>query len=151
MSFTSCRSERASGSPPVTKVADYIIGGWQVNTIATARSGQPYNITVPAISPIPATPGISGLTSSAIRISDPTPAAWFNTSAFAAPAPIHVRKSGQDTQCGHRRFGTSTVSVFRQFPFHGKALDGVPRRVVQYAEHRNHGNTEWKRARSQFR
>jgi len=98
-------------------VADYILGGWQINTITSARSGQPYNLTVPGDS---ANTGNTGYLRPNLRgdpnLSNPTRQKYFNTAAFAAPAAFSFGNFGR------YRLRSSPVwnidlSIFRQFPF----------------------------------
>jgi hypothetical protein len=96
---------------------DYVIGGWQANTITSVRSGLPYNITVDGDS---ANTGNTGYLRANLvgdpNLSNPTADEWFNTAAFAAPA---VYTFGN---LGRYRLRSAPVwnidaSVFRQFPF----------------------------------
>jgi hypothetical protein len=73
-----------------TGAAASILGGWQFNTIAQFRSGQPFNIEVPGdVANIGndtawwnyARPNLEGNP----RLANPTSEQWFNTAAFAAP------------------------------------------------------------------
>jgi hypothetical protein len=68
----------------------YILGDWQVNTVTTARSGQPYNLDV--LGDIAnlgnqvgwfsyGRPNLVGNP----HLSNPTPKEWFNTNAFSIP------------------------------------------------------------------
>jgi hypothetical protein len=99
------------------RAADYVLGGWQLNTITTARSGQPYNITVPGDS---ANTGNTGYLRANLvgdpNISNPTAQAWFNTSAFAAPAQYTFGNLGRYAM-RTSPFWNVDLSIFRQFPF----------------------------------
>ncbi len=70
-------------------VVDELIGGWEVAGIYTARSGLPYS---PVLSSDVANNGTSGQFPNRVpgagkgALLNPTPAHWFNTAAFAAPA-----------------------------------------------------------------
>ena len=97
------------------KLVDYIIGGWQGNAIGFARSGQPYNITVSGDG---ANTGNTGYLRANLvgdpHLSDPTAAAWFNTSAYAAPAPYAFGNLGRYAQRGSA-FWNVDASIFREF------------------------------------
>ncbi len=99
------------------RVADYILGGWQLNTITTARSGQPYNITVAGDL---ANTGNTGYLRANLvgnpTLANPTPAAWFNKAAFAAPAQYTFGNLGRYAMRSSTYWNVD-LSVFRQFPF----------------------------------
>ena len=87
------------------KVMDVIVSGWQVNGIYAFTSGLPYNL---GVSPDVANTGNPG-TARLDRIGDPhrdhpTRTAWFNESAFTAPAAY--------------TFGTEGRNDLRGDPFH---------------------------------
>jgi outer membrane receptor protein involved in Fe transport len=97
------------------KAADYLLGGWQFNTITSARSGIPYNITVPGDL---ANTGNTGYLRANLvgdpSISNPTPAAWFNKAAFAAPAVYTFGNLGRYAM-RNSAFWNMDVSIFRAF------------------------------------
>ncbi|MFN7920838.1 MAG: TonB-dependent receptor [Bryobacteraceae bacterium] len=99
-----------------SKGADYLVGGWQFNTIVVARSGVPYNITVPGDS---ANTGNTGYLRANLvgdpNLSNPTPAAWFNKAAFAAP-PIYTFGTLGRFRMRNSAFWNMDVSIFRAFP-----------------------------------
>jgi hypothetical protein len=107
------------GKPLAThnSVLDYIIGGWQVNTIAQAHSGLPYDITADGDI---ANTGNTGYERADIigNPSLPTPSAkeWFNTAAFAIPATYTYGNSGRNILRGPA-FWNLDASLFRKFPF----------------------------------
>jgi len=73
-----------------TIVNKYIAGGWQVNGIALLQSGYPFTVTTTAQ---PTNTGVAGRADSVPGV-DPHPAHqsinnWFNTAAFAVPAPYN--------------------------------------------------------------
>ena len=99
------------------RLLDYIIGGWQLNAIAFARSGQPYNVTVSGDG---ANTGNTGYLRANLvgdpNLSNPTSAAWFNKSAFAAPAPYTFGNLGRYALRGSA-FWNLDASIFREFRF----------------------------------
>lgn len=94
-----------------------IVGGWQLNTITTARSGVPYNITVPGDL---ANTGNTGYLRANLvgdpTLSNPSRNAWFNTAAFAAPAAYTFGNLGRYALRTSSVWNIDT-SVFRQFRF----------------------------------
>jgi hypothetical protein len=96
---------------------DYIIGGWQVNAIGFARSGQPYNVTVSGDG---ANTGNTGYLRASLvgdpNISNPNSARWFNTAAFASPAPFTFGNLGRYALRGSA-FWNVDASIFREFKF----------------------------------
>jgi hypothetical protein len=98
-------------------VVDYIIGGWQVNTIASAHSGLPYDITADGDI---ANTGNTGYERADIVGNPglPTQSAkeWFNTAAFAIPATYTYGDSGRNILRGPA-FWNLDASLFRKFPF----------------------------------
>jgi hypothetical protein len=107
------------------RVADYVIGGWQLNGIATLRSGLPYNINISG--DIANIGNASGYMRPNLagdpNLANPSPQAWFNTAAFAVPSQYTFGNFG--------RFGLRSdwvrnfdLSVFRQFPIkESKAIE----------------------------
>ncbi len=100
-----------------SRFVDYVIGGWQINSIATARSGQPYNITVAGDS---ANTGNTGYLRANLvgnpNLPNPTAQAWFNTAAFAAPPQYTFGNLGRYAMRSSA-FWNVDASVFRAFPF----------------------------------
>jgi hypothetical protein len=86
--------------PNLNSVGNLLLGGWQINGIATFQSGQPYSIFSYDSS------GLLGLTSQnmarADLVGDPTKdfhkslEEWINTSAFREPAPGLFGTSGRN-------------------------------------------------------
>ena len=99
------------------RFVDRVAGGWQLNTITTARSGQPFNITVPGDS---ANTGNTGYLRADLvgspGLSNPTAQAWFNKSAFAPPAAYKFGNLGRYAMRSSS-FWNIDFSIFRQFPF----------------------------------
>lgn len=100
------------------RVTDYIIGGWQLNTISSARSGQPYNLSVSGDT---ANTGNTGylrpnFTGGSGDISNPTRQQGFNTAAFRAPGLYSFGNFGR-YRLRSSPYWNIDVSIFRQFPF----------------------------------
>jgi hypothetical protein len=110
---------------PENKVLRYIIGNWQLNGIASFYDGQPFSVGVAG--DIANTGNYNCCDGFYERLnatgegtlSSPTPARWFDTGAFAAPAPFTFGNTGRNIL---RRDGAANfdISVFRQF-----RLDGI--------------------------
>ncbi len=105
-------------------VVDYIIGGWQVNTIAQAHSGLPYFISVDG--DIANTGNTSYERADIVgnpSLSTRTRYEWFNTAAFAIPAKYTYGNSGRNILRGPAYWNLD-ASLFRRFPFtETKALE----------------------------
>jgi hypothetical protein len=99
------------------RVVDYIVGGWQINTIAQAHSGLPYSISADGDI---ANTGNTGYERANIvgnpGLSKPSALEWFNTSAFAIPATYTYGNSGRNILRGPA-FWNLDASLFRKFPF----------------------------------
>jgi outer membrane receptor protein involved in Fe transport len=102
---------------PSSNVLSHIIGNWQVNGIVLLHSGVPFNLTVPGDG---ANTGNNGYlrpsyVGGETTLSNPTPAKWFNTGAFAVPAQFTYGSAGRHIL---RRDGMENLdfSIFRQFP-----------------------------------
>lgn len=107
-------------------VVDAVVGNWQVNSIFTIRSGQPYSVTDGEDQANTGNTGWAGY-EQANLVGDPNTGAcangasaksrtcYFNTDAFAKPTFGtfgNVRPNGFQQQ----RFWNVDASVFRQFP-----------------------------------
>ena len=93
--------------------AEYALGGWQVNGISTFQTGLPYTPTANT-----ATVN-TGTGSRPDRIGDgtlsnPTVDRWFDTSAFATPAPFTYGNSGRNILYGPGRVNFD-FSLFKEF------------------------------------
>ncbi len=132
------RKRRLGGSWPVA--VNHLLGGWQINGIATLATGVPLPITAP---------NSSGLFNSVLRPNVNGNAAqpggrstrdrlaqWFNTTVFSQPAPFTLG-NGPRTLPNVRGPGERQLdfSLFKQFPF------GEARRVEFRAEFFNLTNT----------
>ncbi|MBI4907551.1 MAG: TonB-dependent receptor [Acidobacteria bacterium] len=85
------RGKRIGGSMP--KVANYIVGGWQVSSIYRFVSGAPLTMVVGGATlgnGVNARPDIVGNP----KLDNPGPAQWFNPAAFARPANFRFGNSG---------------------------------------------------------
>lgn len=101
------------------RFADFVLGGWQVNMIFTARSGQPYSIVAGGDI---ANVGNGSTYERANLIGNPTldnpsTAKWFNTAAFAIPSSGTYGNSGRNILRTQRLWNLDT-SVFRVFPIY---------------------------------
>jgi outer membrane receptor protein involved in Fe transport len=98
-------------------VLDYIVGNWQINGIADLRSGLPVNVTIAG--DIANTGNVGYMRPNVVgdwRVDDPSPARWFDRTAFAAPAAFTFGNTGRNIMRSDsvQRFD---MSVFRNFPF----------------------------------
>ena len=98
-------------------VISRILGSWQMNGIVQIRSGQPFTLATNAdIANIGAVAGSTDARPDLIgdpHLSNPSPAAWFNTKAYAVPRQYTFGSSGRNqlrTQ-GYRNFD---LSLFRE-------------------------------------
>ena len=77
-----------------------ILGNWQVNGILMARSGQPFTaVTNADIANIGTTTAATRARPDVVgdwHLANPTPALWFNTSAFRAPAQYRFGNAGRN-------------------------------------------------------
>jgi outer membrane receptor protein involved in Fe transport len=101
-----------SGGP-----ADYVLGGWQVNGINTFQTGLPFTPTLAA------TTVNTGTGSRPDRIADgklenPTVDRWFDTAAFATPAPFTYGNAGRNILYGPGRVNFD-FSFFKEFRVKG--------------------------------
>jgi hypothetical protein len=101
---------------PSNRVLSHVVGNWQTNVISSIYSGVPFNLRVPGDI---ANTGNSGYerpnyVGGDPTLANPTPQKWFNTSAFAVPAPFTFGNAGRFIL---RNDGTSNfdISIFRKF------------------------------------
>lgn len=98
-------------------VASRVFGNWQFNGIATIRSGQVYtpqmNLDIANIgainNPNRVRPNLVG----EWRVANPTPAAWFNKAAFAAPPAFTYGTAGRNILRSDSLYNFD-VSLFRE-------------------------------------
>jgi len=100
----------------LNRVADALVGGWQLSGLMTFQSGIPIPMSAPgngfgfAYNP----PNISNF--SAVSLSNPTVHEWFNTTAFSQPAPYTIgsapRRITQLRQDGTHNADISLIKSF---------------------------------------
>jgi len=100
-----------------SRVADYILGNWQLNSIFLARSGLPYQVIV---SGDVANTGNTGYERANLvgspYVSNVTPGSGLNVAAFAIPSVYTFGNEGRNT-LRTVPFWNMDFSLFRQFPF----------------------------------
>jgi Carboxypeptidase regulatory-like domain len=103
------------------KFVDYALGNWQLNGIFTGASGLPYDL---GISGDIANTGNSGCCNYGYerlnvvgdhKVSNPSPDRWFNTAAFAVPAPYTFGSLGRNALRGDEYLNFD-ISAVREFP-----------------------------------
>ncbi len=116
------------------RVADYVIGDWQINGIVTGRSGQNFNITSGGDiaetgnastyerANMVGNPYQSGSISAnpsctAPAVNTRTKTQWFNPCAFETPAPGTLGTNGRNN-LEAQRFWNFDTAVSRDFPLH---------------------------------
>jgi len=106
------------------RAADAFVGGWQIGSIITWRSGFPVN---PSAGTNRANTNIANdrpdATGQSEALDDPTTNRWFNTNAFALQQIYHFGNAGRNTVIGPRGFtwDFSTHKDFRM-PKEGQSL-----------------------------
>ncbi|MCC6860774.1 MAG: TonB-dependent receptor [Bryobacterales bacterium] len=111
-----------TGAP---RVVDFILGGWQINGIYTARSGSPFTVTQPGDAP-----NTGDGSARPDQVGDPNEVQgrsidrWFNTEAFAPAARFRWGTAGRNTVTGPG-INNWDFSVFKSF-----AID--ERRKIQF-------------------
>jgi hypothetical protein len=100
-----------------SKALNYALGNWQLNGIFTATSGLPYTLVISGDVANTGTGGnyerlnVVGNPS----VSNPSPAQWFNKTAFAVPAPFTFGNLGRNALRG-QKFWDLDTSLVREFP-----------------------------------
>ena len=100
-----------------SKALNYALGNWQLNGIFTATSGLPYTLVISGDVANTGTGGnyerlnVVGNPS----VSNPSPAQWFNKTAFAVPAPFTFGNLGRNALRGQKLWNLDT-SLVREFP-----------------------------------
>jgi hypothetical protein len=103
------------------KVADYVVGNWQLNNFFTARSGLPYTPTISSDIANTGNVGWSGYEHANI-VGDPhknvPKGDGFNPAAYAAPAQYTYGTAGRNSLRSAHLINMD-ASIFRQFPIGG--------------------------------
>ncbi len=100
---------------------NYIVGNWQLNGILTLTSGLPYSVFISSDVPnvgnfAPWSGNVRANQVGDPNLSNPSTSEWFNTAAFAPPAPFTFGDSGRNSLRADW-FKNLDLSVFRDFPF----------------------------------
>jgi hypothetical protein len=100
---------------------NYIVGGWQLNGILTLTSGLPYNVYISSDIPnvgnfAPWSGNVRANQVGDPNLSNPSTTEWFNTAAFAPPAPFTFGNSSRNSLRADW-FKNLDVSLFKDFPF----------------------------------
>ena len=93
--------------------AEYVLGGWQVNGINTFQTGLPFTPTLSATTVNTGT-GSRPDRAGDGTLSNPTVDRWFDTSAFATPAPFTYGNAGRNILYGPGRVNFD-FSLFKEF------------------------------------
>jgi len=97
-------------------VISRVIGNWQLNGILLLRSGVPFtpsmNVDVANIGTPSTRPNLVGKA----KLDNPRPEAWFNTGAFAPPAPFTFGNAGRNI-LRTDDFANLDLSLFREERF----------------------------------
>jgi hypothetical protein len=104
-------------------LVNYLIGNWQLNGILTLTSGVPYYVYISSDIPnignfAPAIAGNGNVRANLVgdpHLSSPSTQEWFNTAAFAPPAPFTFGNSGRNSLRADW-FKNLDLSLFRDFP-----------------------------------
>jgi hypothetical protein len=101
----------------MNKAADLLVGGWQLNTIVTDRTGVPF--TLRSSSCIASVDScfpdlVSGKNPQAAPSGGRTPSQWFDTSAVTNPAPGTGGNLGMQSNTGPGQFNID-FSMFKGF------------------------------------
>src|SRR5947207_12242082 len=105
-------------------LVNYLIGNWQLNGILTLTSGVPYYVYISSDIPnignfAPAILGNGNVRANQVgdpHLSNPSTQEWFNTAAFAPPAPFTFGNSGRNSLRADW-FKNLDLSLFKDFPF----------------------------------
>jgi hypothetical protein len=105
-------------------LVNYLVGNWQLNGILTLTSGVPYYVYISSDIPnignfAPAIAGNGNVRANQIgdpHLSSPSTQEWFNTAAFAPPAPFTFGNSGRNSLRADW-FKNLDLSLFKDFSF----------------------------------
>ncbi len=106
------RNKRYLNAGPLS----YVLGNWQINTVAQLRSGQPYTVNVPGdIANI----GVSGGYGRPNLVGNPNPShptkdKWFDPAAFATPV-LSYGNVGRNSLRSSSSYNDD-LSIFKNFP-----------------------------------
>jgi hypothetical protein len=103
----------------MNRAADLVAGHWQINTIVTLHSGQPYTVKAGGCQGVWAgcfANLVPGADPNAAPSAGRTPSLWFNTANFTAPASLTEGNLGDNTNYGPP-LRNIDFSVFKDFPF----------------------------------
>jgi hypothetical protein len=93
------RGRKYGGS--MSRAADLIVGGWQVTGIVTLRTGQPFTVVMPSdVSNTADTSTWANLVGNPNSGGNRSIYQWFNTTAFASPAPFTFGNEGRNVVIG---------------------------------------------------
>jgi len=105
-----------------SRIADYIVGNWQMNGILTLESGRPF--TVFDAGDIANTGNFNFFGGyerpnqvGNPKLSHPTPQQWFNTAAFVAPAQYTFGNTGRNSLRSDP-YKNLDLSLVREFPMY---------------------------------
>ena len=105
-------------------VSHYVLGGWTLGTIVTLQDGFPFT---PTFSGDPSNTG-TGSRADVVagcnpKLSDPTPARWFNTGCFTAPpgAPNYRRCNAGLNILRGDAYHNVDLSIYKEFLFSEQA------------------------------
>jgi hypothetical protein len=101
----------------LNKAVDIALGNWQINTILTLHSGQPFTVSAGGCQGVWAGcfPDISG-DPNAAPSGGRSPSEWFNTANFSAPASLTQGTIGDNKNYGPPLHNMD-LSIFKDFPF----------------------------------
>jgi hypothetical protein len=102
----------------ISKAADFLVGGWQINGVLSLRTGFPYTLTTNGCQGVwnfcqPDVVG--GANPNAAPSGGRTPNEWFNTANVTAPAPLTGGNVGLQTN-NYPAIKNIDASVFKVFP-----------------------------------
>ena len=104
------------------RVADAIIGNWEMNAITTLTSGNPFTVSFSGDAANTGNNHQGVDQAGNPHLSNPTVHEWFNTAAYTAPAPYTYGTVPRNTLRSdwHRDLD---LSVFRRFPIESTSLE----------------------------
>ncbi|MGH9353892.1 MAG: TonB-dependent receptor domain-containing protein, partial [Terriglobia bacterium] len=100
-----------------SRAVDELVGHWQLNSITTLTSGTPFTVSA-AGGDIAQIGNVYGERANLVGnpgIANPTPQEWFNTAAFAKPAPLTYGTAGRNI-LRTNWYHNEDLSLFREFP-----------------------------------